>query len=213
MIDKRLNSLKRSMRIKCGRGMPHYIQIYEGVQYCLENNHWKAGEKFGNLEELAELFGVSRLTVKHAIKPFLEKGILISKRGKGLFVNVVFDEPPRMTFRTDWGAYTKLVEDTKIIILESDRRTECPWDLSEFKSFPPSYQYLMKVHSKREKPYGVIETYFDAELFDLSPRIYAEEVTLMALERIKPNTVHEMKQKIMTKKKRRSHWGENEENI
>ncbi len=195
-----LHAIKSHLYNKKNHGIPHFVQIGDAVQRLLESYRWKKGDKFGSMEELAEIFGVSRLTVKRAVVPFLEKGILKSLRGYGLFMNQDYEEPTRMNLQTNWDLHLKISENSKINILLDERTETCPWDMSCFDSLPSSFRHMVRIHEKNGSVYGLIEAYFDAELYDMSPRLFSEETILIAINKLKPKLIWSANQKIRIKR-------------
>lgn len=63
-----------------------YEQIKAGIKELIKTNNLKAGDKIPNESELCELFDVSRITIRRAIKELGEEGIIEVIRGKGTFV-------------------------------------------------------------------------------------------------------------------------------
>lgn len=66
--------------------LPIYYQIRETIKAWIINKEFDFGEKIPSENELAEKFGVSRLTIRQAISKLVQEGFLISKRGEGTFV-------------------------------------------------------------------------------------------------------------------------------
>lgn len=59
------------------------------VQYCKENinaGNWKVGEKIPSENQLTEILGVSRASVRTALQHLIGLGVLESKHGKGTFL-------------------------------------------------------------------------------------------------------------------------------
>lgn len=63
-----------------------YDQIKAGIKELIKTNHLKAGEKIPNESELCEIFNVSRITIRRAIKELGQEGVIEVIRGKGTFV-------------------------------------------------------------------------------------------------------------------------------
>jgi GntR family transcriptional repressor for pyruvate dehydrogenase complex len=63
-----------------------HTQIYEQLRKLLLEGHWKAGEKIPSENELCRLMGVSRISVRTAIKSLIAQGFLVSRQGEGTFV-------------------------------------------------------------------------------------------------------------------------------
>lgn len=63
-----------------------YQQIYDHVLEGIRNESLRAGDRVPSEKELADRFGVSRITSKRALAMLAEAGIVDRKRGKGSFV-------------------------------------------------------------------------------------------------------------------------------
>ena len=66
--------------------LPIYYQIKQTIKSWIINKEFSFGEKIPSENELAERFGVSRLTVRQAISQLTQEGFLVSRRGEGTFV-------------------------------------------------------------------------------------------------------------------------------
>ena len=66
--------------------IPLYKQIASIISNNIANNELKYGEKIPSETELAELFNVSRITIRGAIAELVDGGILERLQGKGTFV-------------------------------------------------------------------------------------------------------------------------------
>lgn len=67
------------------------ISLYEQLKLLIKKDIvdkvYKPGEKMPSETELGEVYGVSRITVRRAVKELVNEGLLTSKQGKGTFVN------------------------------------------------------------------------------------------------------------------------------
>lgn len=75
------------------------FQIEKKLLKYIQNTPVQVGSKIGNEFELAELFGVSRNTVREAVKLLVSKGVLDVRRGSGTFVissSTIDDDPLRL---------------------------------------------------------------------------------------------------------------------
>lgn len=64
-------------------------QVFEQLKEQLLKNEWKMGEKIPSENELAASFGVSRITVRHALQKLTALGLIETKLGEGSFVKDV----------------------------------------------------------------------------------------------------------------------------
>jgi len=63
-----------------------HIQVYEQLKKLLLDGHWQAGERIPSETELCRLMGVSRISVRTALKALIAQGFLIARQGEGTFV-------------------------------------------------------------------------------------------------------------------------------
>lgn len=66
---------------------PIYIKIYNQIKQDIENRVYKVGERIPAERQLAQEFGVSRMTLRQAIKTLEDEGILERRLGSGTYVS------------------------------------------------------------------------------------------------------------------------------
>jgi GntR family transcriptional regulator len=74
--------------------VPLYFQIARQLQASIDNNVIPAGIRLENEVELSERFGVSRPTIRQAIKVLVDQGLLVRRRGIGTIVMRRFIKRP-----------------------------------------------------------------------------------------------------------------------
>ncbi len=67
--------------------LPLYYQLEVIIREKIENEDYKIREQIPSEKNLAEEFGVSRMTARKAINNLVKEGILERRRGQGTFVN------------------------------------------------------------------------------------------------------------------------------
>lgn len=72
--------------IKAIKSEKVHAQVYEQLKALLLEGHWQAGEKIPSEAELCRLTGVSRVSVRTALKSLTAQGFLVSRQGEGTFV-------------------------------------------------------------------------------------------------------------------------------
>ena len=63
-----------------------HAQVYDQLKSLLLDGHWQAGEKIPSEAELCRMTGVSRVSVRTALKSLIAQGFLVSRQGEGTFV-------------------------------------------------------------------------------------------------------------------------------
>lgn len=69
--------------------VPNYIRIHDAIKEEVEKAVWKIGERLPSERDLAERFGVSRMTARQAVTSLVEEGILERRVGAGRMLLVV----------------------------------------------------------------------------------------------------------------------------
>lgn len=71
-----------------GQDSPVYLyeEIKTNIKEMIKTKNMQAGSRIPNETELCELFNVSRITIRRAIKELIDEGVLEVIRGKGTFV-------------------------------------------------------------------------------------------------------------------------------
>jgi len=67
-------------------GIPIYIQIREALREEITGGGLRRGEKLPAEHDLAEKFGVSRMTIRESIEDLVDEGLLYRRHGVGTFV-------------------------------------------------------------------------------------------------------------------------------
>ncbi len=82
----------KAFRIDHSSVIPLYHQIRENLRDLIESGELRSGTMLPPERELAEQYGVSRLTVRQAISELVRDGLLIRQHGVGTFV-----APPKLS--------------------------------------------------------------------------------------------------------------------
>lgn len=69
-----------------GRPEPLWHQAERSLRAAIADGTWTDGAKLPNEAQLSELLGVSRITVRHALKNIEDAGLLRREHGRGTFV-------------------------------------------------------------------------------------------------------------------------------
>lgn len=67
---------------------PLYEQVFEQIKNAVRNGTYRKGDLLPSEKELMGLMGVSRVTVRQALKILSDSGIIVTRKGKGSIVAV-----------------------------------------------------------------------------------------------------------------------------
>ena len=68
------------------RAEPLWHQAEMALRALIENGEWASGSQIPNEDKLCDLLGISRITVRHALRNLEEAGLLRREHGRGTFV-------------------------------------------------------------------------------------------------------------------------------
>ncbi|HEY6083578.1 MAG TPA: GntR family transcriptional regulator [Chitinophagaceae bacterium] len=79
--------MEKLLRLGFVENTPKYLQIADSIIEAIREGDLKKGEQIPSINELSEEYLLSRDTVEKAYKQLRDKGIIISVKGKGYFIN------------------------------------------------------------------------------------------------------------------------------
>jgi GntR family transcriptional regulator len=74
------------LKINKNLKVPYYYQLYENIVESIEKNMLSEGDRLFGEMQLCEKYGVSRITVRQALKELEVNGYIARERGKGTFI-------------------------------------------------------------------------------------------------------------------------------
>lgn len=99
---------------------PLYQQLHAIILRKIQEKEYDVGDKIPSEEQIMEIYGVSRVTVRNAIKLLVEENVLVKKHGKGTFVAtpVYVETMSAGGSFTESGLQMQKIPTTKIISIE-----------------------------------------------------------------------------------------------
>ena len=85
---------------------PLYLQLDDILRSSIQNGTWKENQMIPSENELANTYGISRVTVRLVVKGLVGEGLLYRVQGKGTFVS----KPKVMTISPSWGCVSRQFE-------------------------------------------------------------------------------------------------------
>jgi GntR family transcriptional regulator len=76
----------RRPRFDASSVTPLYEQVADYVEAQIASGALKPGQKFPDMRDLADEWGVAYQTVRRAMRELRERGLVVSRVGKGTFV-------------------------------------------------------------------------------------------------------------------------------
>jgi DNA-binding GntR family transcriptional regulator len=148
--------------------VPLYHQAAQALEGAIEDGRLPQGTKLENELRLAERLGVSRPTMRAAIRELVDKGLLVRRRGVG---TIVAPTPIRRTI-----ALTSLYEDLKgankrpsTRVLRFERRA-CPPEVRELLNAGAEMPVLIfdRLRLADSEPVALMHNVIPADLLDIA---------------------------------------------
>ncbi len=172
--------------------LPMYRQIADAIRTNISSGSYKVGEALPTEAQLREVFNVSRVTVRQAIKLLVENGELESRQGSGTYVTenkTNYDIYQQTSFAEKWS-HLDTVTHSDILAFEV---TTASIVMAEHLNITENDKifYIKRVRYVGDNPITVEETWLPLTLFpDLSYQVmqgskydYIENTKGMVIDR------------------------------
>ena len=77
---------------------PLYVQLADNMRNKIISGEYRVGSKIMSERQMAEIYGLNRLTVRKSIEQLIQEGYLSAVQGKGTFVERMTDGGKKMQF-------------------------------------------------------------------------------------------------------------------
>ncbi len=155
-----------------------YYQLKEILVDKIKSNEWEIDSKIPTERELCDLYEVSRITVRQALKELESEGFLYRKQGKGTFVTAPKIEQRLSSFYSfseeirnmGYAPRTQMIEFKKLRVDESIAK--------HFNEKETEVYCIKRLRLANEEPFAVETSYIPCEL---CPGLTADEIEAKGL--------------------------------
>ena len=148
--------------------LPIYYQIKQIIKNWIINKEFDPGDRIPSEHEIANRFGVSRLTVRQAIAQLHQEGFLISRRGEGTFVtdneNLINSFDLEFTGFMDDLFYQIQKSVTKSVEIARTQAPRSIRDKLELQEENAEIVNVKRVRFKQEKSFAFTENFIPLEI-------------------------------------------------
>lgn len=149
--------------------MPLYYQAAEALEEAINEGRLAGGSKLGNELKLAQQLGISRPTMRAAIKLLVDKGLVFRRRGVGTIVaNAQIKRAVALTSLYDDLSEAGRDPSTRVLTFE---QSPCPEEMRE--SFQAEEGALMlmfdRLRSVGAEPIALMHNAVPADVLDATP--------------------------------------------
>jgi len=156
-----------------------YLQLFEILQKKIKSSEWALGSQIPTEEELCNMFGVSRATVRTAVLELVRQGYLKRQQGKGTYIykNIVSEGLTMLTNFRELLFEAELTFSTDVLA----RTVMMPVDDLDVKLEIPKDKhiiYIKRLRSVEGEPVMLQESYIP---YHVCPLLLEEEIEHQSL--------------------------------
>lgn len=151
-----------------------YAQLASLLRSRILSGEWASGETIPSLQELTELYGLGRVTVRQALQILADEGLISSQRGRRTFVTY---EPPESHGNGMDGpvvSYMTAVEerrpDFNVVLISRERVAGLPrgrWAVGRDEG---PYVHIRKLDRDGDQVYGLASVHVAEDLYKKFPK-------------------------------------------
>jgi GntR family transcriptional regulator len=163
-----------------------YAQLAGILRDRIYSGSWKKGDEIPTLQELAEQYGVARVTVRQAVQILSAEGLLSSHRGRRTYVTYDVHETDIRPLYSSVGAVETAETDVPNYSIEVLSVEPFPTVVNRrFNRGTPvaGYVRVRKLDKENNVPYSISETFIAADIFERFPADTLEKVKVVRLVR------------------------------
>lgn len=149
-------------------GTPYYVQLATVIRRQIADEFWAVGDRLPTLKDLVATYGVSPMTVRHALAGLEKEGLISAERGRGTFVKAkpeMAGSVPHLLTRSPSQRGGQL----------SFRVVASRPAAGELRMMPQDgaplddYRYMKRIFFRNGGPFTVGEYLVATEVYDLIP--------------------------------------------
>ena len=160
----RVHTLSRKPPVDLSQSaVSRYLQLATLFRRRVETGEWAVGEQIPTVDDLAEEFGVARLTIRQALGQLEGDGIIARFRAKGTFVRKRRPQDLWCEVHTDWSGML-LARDGATIEVLSDESGKTPVGYDGPGTLAARYRHLRRRHSRDGEAFLLADVYVEERI-------------------------------------------------
>lgn len=151
-----------------------YAQLASLLRSRIHSGEWANEEAIPSLQELSELYGLGRVTVRQALQILAGEGLISSQRGRRTFVTYAPQDAGGAGMDGPVVSYTTSIEqrrpDFNVVLLSRDRVASLPrgrWLVGRDEG---PYIHIRKLDRDGEQVYGLASVHVAEDLYKRFPK-------------------------------------------
>lgn len=156
-------------------GTPYYVQLAAIIRRQIADDTWNVGDRLPTLKHLVAMFGVSPMTVRHALAGLEKEGLISAERGRGTFVTAKPDMPASVPYLLTRSP-TQRGELSFRVVASRPAQGELRISPEDGKPLD-DYRYMKRIFSRNGGPFMVGEYLIGGSAHRIIPeKLWASEL-------------------------------------
>jgi GntR family transcriptional regulator len=173
---------------------PLYASLSQLLRSQIADGQWQAGAQLPTIAEMAEQYGVARVTVRQALGALAAEGLIESLQGKGTYVSNKIQKPKSVQLESSWQNFLQQIDGNIPQALHVEATAELPALIDGEGAPASSYRYMQRVHRSKGQPYCVIDLYLANDYYALASEAFDTQMVIPLLGRLAGNDLKKMTQ-------------------
>lgn len=137
-------------------GTPYYVQLAAIIRRQIADETWGVGDRLPTLKQLVTNFGVSPMTVRHALAGLEKEGLISAERGRGTFVTAKPATPRAVPYYLTRAPGRRGGDLSFHVVASREARGELRISPEDGRLFE-NYHYMKRIFSRNGRPFIVGE--------------------------------------------------------
>lgn len=164
----KLPSASETTQIFRDDGTPYYVQLATVIRRQIADEFWNVGDRLPTLKDLVATYGVSPMTVRHALAGLEREGLISAERGRGTFVKAkpesAVSDPHLLTRSSTRRGLDRTFQVVASRPADGELRV-----VPEDGEPAESYRYMKRIFSRNGGPFTVGEYFVATDVYELIP--------------------------------------------
>ncbi|MFR3727200.1 GntR family transcriptional regulator [Lacrimispora sp.] len=169
--------------IQKDNGFPYYLQIYQEIRERILTKVYLPNHLIPSENDLVKEFGVTRATVRNAIKKLQSEGLILTEKGKGSYVNQPKIEQSLFRFYSFGRDHSELNKNSVLLGIKDEQNAEVQKALN--LSDNQKVKRITRIRSLNHLPVIIENSYIPS---DIAPDIEAYDLESLSIYDLLENT-------------------------
>lgn len=161
-----------------------YAKVVSLVKSKVDSGEWPAGTQLPSLEDLAALFGVSRVTVRQAMGLLEAEGQIRRRQGVGTFIAEGAGQRYSIVVQTEWASLVDSIKGSSTQQLESFNTDSAEMGQTHKSEEEGSFRFMRRLLSRDNSPLVLIDLYVASSIYQMAPNDFDSHPIVRVIDKM-----------------------------